>query len=63
MEELVAKKIVKSYNFGRDKVEGVYGRRLTDCIPSSKDVKVNSIYSVLDYDAGDAFKLTFDLKI
>lgn len=62
LEKLVAKKVITGYNFGREKVDGVYGRRLTDNIPSSKNPEVNSFYAALNYDVGDAFKLNFDLK-
>ena len=63
LDSLVQRGQIKGYDFEREKILGIYGRKLTDNIPLSHNAKTNLLYSALNYEVGDAFKLTFNIKL
>lgn len=63
LNNLKLQKRILSYDFNREHLLGTYGRMLTYEIPKSPNEGLNKIYSQLNYDKGDAFKLSVNLKL
>ena len=62
LDSMVENGGIESYQCSRQIKEGVFGRRLTDEIPLSGDKSIDCLYSILNYDRGDAFILEFKLR-
>ncbi|MDE1849456.1 MAG: hypothetical protein KGI00_01870 [Candidatus Micrarchaeota archaeon] len=61
MKELKAAGSIMSYGLSRRLAPAAYGRMLTDSVPKSTREDINILYKSLNYAAGDAYVLEFEV--
>ena len=62
LDHLVDIDAIEGYDVEKEHVKRLYGRMLTSIRPYSGIKKIDSMFDVLDYKAGDAFSLEFRMK-
>lgn len=62
LEKLSYKRGISGYEIRREKLDNVYEGMLTSDKPLTSDSVTNEIYSNLDYERGDAYFITFNLR-
>jgi hypothetical protein len=61
LEVLKSEHLISGYKIKHDIIPGVYGRTLTRTVPRSYNEDINQTFSVLNYERGDAFYITFSV--
>ena len=61
LEILKSEHLISGYTIKHDILPSVYGRTLTRIVPKSSNEDINQIFSVLNYNRGDAFHITFSI--
>ncbi len=63
LDSLAAEGRIAGHTIKREHLKSYYGRMLTSEIPKSRHSEINAEYGKLDYGAGDAYKLSFELQM